>query len=74
MKVTIQCTDNGKQVEAEINNHREKKFLEVYINTVKVVMKYEPKTDIYVGSMAGLEFTVKSSEVPEEYHYKEYRR
>ena len=72
MKVKLFCTDKDKTVEADVLNHKPKAFLEVALNTVKLRMTY--KNNVYVGSMAGLEFVVKEADVPEEYKYKGYTR
>jgi hypothetical protein len=72
MKVMLNCTDKGVNVEADILNHKKQQFLEVAINTVKLRMTYMNKA--YVGSMAGLEFVVREENVPEEYSYKGYNR
>jgi hypothetical protein len=72
MKVMLHCTDKGVDVEAHILNHKRGVFLEAAVNTVKLRMTYMNKA--YVGSMAGLEFTVREENVPEEYSYKGYSR
>ena len=72
MKVMLHCTDKGVDVEAHILNHKRGVFLEAAVNTVKLRMTYMNKA--YVGSMAGLEFTVREDKVPEEYSYKGYSR
>lgn len=72
MKIMLHCTDKGVDVEAHILNHKRGVFLEAAVNTVKLRMTYMNKA--YVGSMAGLEFTVREDDVPEEYSYKGYSR
>ena len=72
MKIMLHCTDKGVDVEAHILNHKRGVFLEAAVNTVKLRMTYMNKA--YVGSMAGLEFTVREEKVPEEYSYKGYSR
>jgi hypothetical protein len=72
MKIMLHCTDKGVDVEAHVLNHKRGVFLEAAINTVKLRMTYMNKA--YVGSMAGLEFTVREDDVPEEYSYKGYSR
>ena len=72
MKVMLHCTDKGVDVEADVLNHKKEQFLEVAINTVKLRMTYMNRA--YVGSMAGLEFTVREDKVSEEYSYKGYSR
>jgi hypothetical protein len=68
----LHCTDKGVDVEADVLNHKKGQFLEVALNTVKLRMTYMNRA--YVGSMAGLEFTVREDKVPEEYSYKGYSR
>ena len=72
MKVMLHCTDKGVDVEADVLNHKKGQFLDVALNTVKLKMTYQNRA--YVGSMAGLEFTVREENVPEEYSYKGYSR
>jgi len=74
MKVTLHCTDRNQTVEADVLQHKAGTLLEVALNTVKIRMIYNRHNRVYVGSMAGLEFTVKEDNVPTEYSYKEYRR
>ena len=69
-KVKLYCTDKERYVDADILNHKPKAFLEVALNTVKLRMTY--MNNAYVGSMAGLEFILKESELPRE--YKEFQR
>ena len=53
-RVEILCTDNGKTVEAEIDNFREKQSLNAFIAGNKIHMVYNGK--VYVGHQIGLEF------------------
>lgn len=69
MNVTLHCTDRGQNVTADILNHREGHVLEVALNTVKLRLMYNKDTKTYVGSMAGLEFTVAKDQVPVEENY-----
>jgi hypothetical protein len=69
-KVKIYCTDKDRFVDADILNVREKQFVEVAMNTVKVRLNYN-KND-YVGSMAGLEFVLKEDQLPKD--FQEYVR
>jgi len=57
--VAIECTDNNKVIEADVNRFHAGLFLEVVMNTVKVNLQYDSKFDQYVGSMGGLEFISK---------------
>jgi len=66
--VTVHCTDNGQNVEAFLNGYSEGKFMDVIINTVRVKLVFNGK--LYVGNMAGYEFT---SAAPEVTHIKQGR-
>ena len=75
MNVTLHCTDKNQNVEADILNRRDGEFLEVVINqSVKVRLQYNKSNHVYVGSAAGLEFTVKEDQVPEQQTFKEVKR
>jgi hypothetical protein len=75
MNVTLHCTDKNQNVEADILNRRDGEFLEVVINqSVKVRLQYNKSNRVYVGSAAGLEFTVKEDQVPEQPTFKEFKR
>ena len=64
------CTDNDKTATAEVLNFREGDGLTVALVGNKIVMKYVKQHDIYVGSMAGMEFTTKGPKI----HNTQYRR
>jgi hypothetical protein len=34
-------------------------YMSVYLNTVKINLQYDSKTELYIGKMAGLEFGSK---------------
>ena len=54
----IHCTNNNKTMEVDILDFRPKDHLSVSVNkSVRVNMKYTGNNDLYVGTMAGLEFT-----------------
>jgi len=56
-------TDKGQDVEAEIINFSPRHSITVSINRqIKVTLLYRPQKDIYVGSMAGYEFTTTGPE------------
>jgi hypothetical protein len=75
MNITLHCTDKNQNVEADILNRRDGEFLEVVINqSVKVRLQYNKANRVYVGSAAGLEFTVKEDQVPEQPTFKEFKR
>jgi hypothetical protein len=44
------------------------------MNTVKVHFVYVPKHKHYVGNMAGYEFTIKASDLPDDPAVKTFRR
>lgn len=73
MKIMLHCTDKGVDVEAHVLNHKRGVFLEAAMNTVKVRLVYQKQSKTYVGSMAGLEFTIREEKVPDE-HRKEWTR
>jgi hypothetical protein len=56
----IHCTDNDRVVDGEILNFKPEAYLDVSLNrSLKVQLRYNKKQELYVGSMAGLEFTTK---------------
>jgi len=69
-KIEVNCTDNGQTVQAYLDRYVEKMYIDVIINTVKVRLSYKNK-DLYVGHMAGLEFTANTPEITE---IKPFRR
>ena len=57
--VEITCTDNNKTLKASIMKKSDK-FLEVAVegtNTKVILSKKTPVDKVYIGRMAGLEFT-----------------
>ena len=52
----IECIDNGKVMEGEVDVFKKGKYLSVYVNTVKVNLQYSVLQDKYIGSMGELEF------------------
>jgi len=75
MKVDLHCTDKSQYIEAEIMNIREGAYLEAVIqNSIKLHMQYNKHHKTYIGSMGGLEFTVKEDNIPTEYSYKPFKR
>jgi hypothetical protein len=69
----LHCTDKSVDVEAHVLNHNKGIFLEAAINTVKLRMNYVKQHKSYVGSMAGLEFTIHESNIPDQ-NRKDYSR
>ena len=72
--VPVHCTNNDKETNGYIINVRLEKFIDVSMNTVKVHFDYVAKHKHYVGRMAGLEFTVKASDLPDDPNIKTFRR
>ena len=59
-KVVLHNTDKGQDVEAEVLEFKPNHFLTVSIQRqIKVMLKYVATKHVYVGSMAGFEFTTK---------------
>lgn len=67
-KITVTCTDNDQTHEAYLDRYVEGKYMDVIINTVRVRLVKESR--VYVGSMAGYEFTAQD---PEVLHIKQGR-
>ncbi|MGY8864530.1 MAG: hypothetical protein ACKVJK_02755 [Methylophagaceae bacterium] len=53
-RVTITCTNNDMEVEAEIDNFREKESFNAFIAGNKIHLVFNGK--VYVGNQVGLEF------------------
>ena len=45
----VECTDNGKTVEAEVGSFQPEKYLQVFMNTVKVNLQYQPAHKFQFG-------------------------
>lgn len=71
-KIKINCTDNGKDIEAHILNYKPKMFLEVAFQTLKLKMIYKENTKVFIGNLMGKEFVIKEDALPKE--RKEYQR
>jgi hypothetical protein len=56
---TVECLENGKTLEAEIDKFMHEEYMSVYLNTVKINLQYDTKVNLYIGKMAGLEFGSK---------------
>ena len=52
----IKCIENGKIIEGEVDKFQKERYLSVYMNTVKVNLQYDKRSDSYIGAMGGLEF------------------
>jgi hypothetical protein len=68
-RAMVTSTRTGATVEAEVDNFREHKHFDAFIATNKIPMKWNGK--IYVGNMAGMEFTSAGPTIKE---VKEGRR
>lgn len=69
-KCELYCVDNEKTVSAEVVNFRPEDGLTVVLAESKLVMKYKKNTDIYVGTLMGMEFVSKG---PKYYEMKQGR-
>lgn len=68
----LTCTDNGKEMPAEILDHRPERSLSVSVGrSVKLEMRWDNTTQIYVGNSAGLEFTTTG---PESLGFTRFKR
>jgi hypothetical protein len=67
-KITVTCTDNDQTHEAYLDRYVEGKYMDVIINTVRVRLVKGRR--MYVGNMAGYEFTAQD---PEVLHIKQGR-
>ena len=54
-EATIVCTDNDKEIVAEIDNFKYQQHLDAQIATNRITMHWTGK--IYVGNAHGMEFT-----------------
>jgi len=66
--IKVTCTDKDQVVEADLLGFQDKKFIDVTINTVRVRLNWAGR--IYVGNMAGYEFTAQA---PEVVYFKQHR-
>lgn len=54
----VTCSDTGRTVKSEVLSFSPEHVLSVSVGrSVKVNMTWSPKTKVYVGNMAGMEFT-----------------
>jgi len=59
--VDVYCTDTEKTVNAEIIDFKPNNILVVAIQrSIKLILKYDPAFNQFVGNMSGLEFTAKA--------------
>ena len=58
--VTVTCSDNGKSNLAEVLSYSPKRNLIISLNrTIRLEMRYNPKTNLYSANQSGLEFVSK---------------
>jgi len=69
-ELTLTCTDNGKKVQAHVLAFKERAYMDVAVNTVRIKLIYNKGT--YAGSLGGYEFSIKETQLPST--NKEYRR
>lgn len=68
-KINITCTDNDQVKEAYLSRFIDGDHMEVIVNTVKIHLKHNGR-GLYVGNMAGFEFTAKSPEITQIKHFR----
>lgn len=71
-KIKIKCTDNDKILDAHVLNYKNKSFLEVAVQTIKIRMVFKENTKAFVGSLGGKEFVIKEEDLP--FERKEFHR
>jgi|21_taG_2_1085346.scaffolds.fasta_scaffold225682_1 hypothetical protein len=63
-KVTVTCTDNGRQVTATVDEYKPKQFMRVIMAEQKIVLTYNPDFgQVYVGNSFGMEFTASDRDL-----------
>jgi hypothetical protein len=60
-KITVHCTDRDQTAEAYLDSYVEGKHMDIILNTVRLRLVKQRK--LYVGNMAGLEFTATDPEI-----------
>jgi len=58
-KCDLHCTDNDKNVLAEVVDLKPEMYLTVYVADSKIVMQYNKRHNVYIGSLLGREFTTQ---------------
>jgi len=71
-KITVHCTDAGKDFDMYVLGYKPKAFLEVAFQTIKLRLVYMERTKAFVGSLGGREFVVRETDLPED--RKEFKR
>lgn len=75
MNLAIHCTDKNQDIDVEMLSYRPGVFLEVLVQgSIKMRMQYHKQNLVYVGNAAGLEFTIKEDQIPEQPQVKEFKR
>ena len=69
--VTLECTENGKTITAEVMDYKPAYMLTCSVDRkVKVYLRYNSANKNYVGSVGALEFVTKG---PSETNFKQGR-
>ena len=61
--VKITNISTGKTENANIGMFKENEMLEVFIAGTRIIMKYKPKAEMYVGNIYGMEFQSEGPDV-----------
>ena len=59
--ITVTCTDNDQVMEAHLDRYEANKYMDIILNTVR--LKLVKEGSVYVGRMAGLEFTATDPQI-----------
>lgn len=70
-EITITCVDTGKDAIGHILGIKQREYIDVAINTVRVRMNYIK--GFYVGKMAGIEFNIHEDCLPKQYDDLRFR-
>jgi hypothetical protein len=63
-KVTVTCTDNGRQVTATIDSYKKSDYMTVIMANQKINLQYNPDFgQVYVGNSFGMEFTASDKDI-----------
>ena len=63
----VKCVDNGEVVQADVLDFKPQVLLSVSLNkSLKLILKYNPKSDEYQGNLYGRTFVSKG---PKATHY-----
>lgn len=71
-KIKVNCTDNGKDFDMYVLSYKERAYIDVAFETLKIRLVYKAPNRVFVGSLGGREFTVKEDNLPKE--RQEYSR